>query len=467
MITATNYLEKSPIMSLCPACGNENRPAARYCCFCGNMLATPSPSTLPSEEQQDQAVEATPHPIMDNSEELTVILDVAPPEPEQSLPDPEVPTQAVTKPATDHSLWNKRYRLLRQTSQPDDPPPYEAEDTLRCPDCLALQDQPAPQFCQQCGLELNRWPIVRLYEIPEPPPPETTGEWFSENGKFYRVELVENISGQPPAPPIIHIQHGYQSNTGMVRESNEDSVLCIQMTGLSQVGAAPALGLFAVADGIGGQAAGEIASHSALRALAASSLENIFLPVAVGQESAPETLESALQQAVFQANQTLLNLHQQPGLDTNLGCTLSTAVIYGTTAIIAHVGDSRVYHLHQGQIRLVTRDHSVAALLLEKGSITPEELYLHEQKGVIYRSLGDKSALEVDTYRIDLQPGDRLLLCSDGLWEMVRDPMLEEALLQYFDPQQACNRLVAQANLAGGDDNISVIIVNIQDLNRS
>lgn len=197
-------------MSLCPACGNENRPAARYCCFCGNMLATPSPSTLPSEEQQDQAVEATPPPIHDNSEELTAILDVTPPEPAQPLPGPDTPapqtpTQAVTEPSTDQSLWNKRFRLLRQTSQPDDPQFYEAEDTLRCPDCLALQDQPAPQFCQECGLELNRWPVVRLYEIPEPPPPETTGEWFSENGKFYRVELVVNISCQPPATPLIWI----------------------------------------------------------------------------------------------------------------------------------------------------------------------------------------------------------------------------------------------------------------------
>jgi serine/threonine protein phosphatase PrpC len=120
--------------------------------------------------------------------------------------------------------------------------------------------------------------------------------------------------------------------------------------------------------------------------------------------------------------------------------------------------------MRNGELSQITRDHSMIAKLVEQGLLPPDAVYTHEQKGVIYRSLGDRSNLEVDIFQLELEVGDRLLLCSDGLWDMVRDPYIEDTLLQYYDPQQACEHLVESANLAGGEDNISVVVVDIQSL---
>jgi serine/threonine protein phosphatase PrpC len=121
-----------------------------------------------------------------------------------------------------------------------------------------------------------------------------------------------------------------------------------------------------------------------------------------------------------------------------------------------------------GTLSQITQDHSIVARLLSQNLIQPEEVYTHEQKSVIYRSLGDKPDLEIDDslFEITLEPGDRLVLCCDGLWEMVPESFMEDVLLEFFDPQAACDKLVEMANQAGGDDNISVIVVNVQTLKR-
>jgi serine/threonine protein phosphatase PrpC len=110
----------------------------------------------------------------------------------------------------------------------------------------------------------------------------------------------------------------------------------------------------------------------------------------------------------------------------------------------------------------------MVAQLLSQEQIKPEEVHAHDQKSVIYRSLGDKPQLELDDaiFNLSLEPGDRLVLCCDGLWELVPDSFFEDVLLEYFDPQAACDRLVEMANQAGGEDNISVIVVNVQALKR-
>jgi protein phosphatase len=119
--------------------------------------------------------------------------------------------------------------------------------------------------------------------------------------------------------------------------------------------------------------------------------------------------------------------------------------------------------LRQGKLSAVTQDHSIVARLLEQGLIEQEEVYTHHQRSVIYRSLGGRVDIEVDIFPLELEPGERLLLCSDGLWEMVRDQMIEEVLLERSDPQQVCNRLVELANLAGGEDNVSVIVLDVHE----
>jgi len=157
-------------------------------------------------------------------------------------------------------------------------------------------------------------------------------------------------------------------------------------------------------------------------------------------------------------------LRSQAEQDTNMGCTLTAALVQDTNAVVVNVGDSRTYHMRNGALSKITNDHSIVARLLERGMIQPEEIYTHEQKGIIYRSLGDKPDLEVDTFDLELQPGDRLVLCCDGLWEMLRDPYIEDVLLELYDPQAASDRLVQMANQAGGEDNISVIVVNVNEL---
>ena len=132
--------------------------------------------------------------------------------------------------------------------------------------------------------------------------------------------------------------------------------------------------------------------------------------------------------------------------------------------MVANVGDSRTYRLHASQLTQITRDHSVVANMVASGEITAEQALVHDRKGVIYRCLGDLPELAIDTFLVELEIGDRLMLCCDGLWEMVPDGLIEDILLQYTDPQAACQRLVALANEAGGDDNISVIVVNIQSV---
>jgi len=126
------------------------------------------------------------------------------------------------------------------------------------------------------------------------------------------------------------------------------------------------------------------------------------------------------------------------------------------------VGDSRAYLWNADGLRRITRDHSLVQRLVDAGQITPEEVYTHPQRNLIYQSIGDRPEVQVDTFRRHLAVDDRLVLCSDGLWEMVHDDGLEEVLLSEPDPQRACDRLVQNANLAGGEDNITVIIVQAQ-----
>lgn len=150
-----------------------------------------------------------------------------------------------------------------------------------------------------------------------------------------------------------------------------------------------------------------------------------------------------------------------------MGTTLALVLVVGESVLIANVGDSRVYLCQEGRLELLTRDHSVVARLVEQGKLQPEETYAHPDRNLIYRSLGANSKEEIDLFPVEggllkLRPGSRLILCSDGLWEMLRDPDIEEVLLQATDPQRASDELVRLANVAGGADNISVIVVNVE-----
>jgi len=142
-----------------------------------------------------------------------------------------------------------------------------------------------------------------------------------------------------------------------------------------------------------------------------------------------------------------------------MGSTITGFMVAGDYAYILNVGDSRTYMVRGGQIYQLTNDHSLVGQLVAGGLISPDEVYTHPQRSQIFRSLGDKLNVQVDIFKQQLHPGDILLSCSDGLWEMVRNPQIESILNNAPDPQVACTQLIEAANTNGGEDNVSAVVV--------
>ena len=253
---------------------------------------------------------------------------------------------------------------------------------------------------------------------------------------------------------------GQASHPGMVRSSNEDAMLALDLSVTSDLAPKPAA-LLAVADGMGGCDDGEIASALALKALGdsvSSSLGSSQFRKAGGGLDHDSAMRM-LTDAVMRANVEVFNQNRARG--NGMGTTLVAALILGAKAYIANVGDSRAYLIRGGELRQVTRDHSFVADMVLAGTIRPERIYTHPQRNIITRSLGAEPSLKADIFAEDLKSGDFVLLCSDGLWEMVRDRQIAEVLLTAPDPQRACNELVGLANSNGGADNISVLLASL------
>lgn len=256
----------------------------------------------------------------------------------------------------------------------------------------------------------------------------------------------------------LKVEVGKASQKGMVRSHNEDSLVSFELL-FDEDATERFLGLYAVADGIGGYEDGEIASRLALLVFAENVVGSFLLP---GLNSKRHRLnqEVALQiltEGVKTANNQVYTQAEKSGM----GTTLTAVLIINKMAYIANVGDSRVYLLDQGRLRQITNDHSLVASLVAAGEITPEEVYTHPRRNIITRCLGTEPDVEVDFFTEELHPGDSLLLCSDGLWEMVRDNEIQEAAIKRDDAQSACERLVKLANQNGGVDNVSVIMVKV------
>lgn len=233
----------------------------------------------------------------------------------------------------------------------------------------------------------------------------------------------------------VQIPEIYASRTevGNVREHNEDSFLAHSP-------------LFVVADGMGGHEAGEVASEIAINTMAE------HMP------QAPDV--KALAQTVRLANEAVLRGAEDGTGRPGMGTTMTAAAVFGDEVVVAQVGDSRAYLIHNGALQRITRDHSLVADLLEQGRITEEEARYHPQRSVITRALGSDPNMEPDTYRLRVEPGDRLMLCSDGLSSMIDDAAIEAIMLDNPDPQKACDALVDEALAAGGLDNVTVVVVD-------
>lgn len=233
---------------------------------------------------------------------------------------------------------------------------------------------------------------------------------------------------------------GSSTHPGQVRDNNEDSFLVDER-----------LALFAVADGLGGHQAGEIASRDALEAMRAA--------VAGG---------APLNEAILAANRSV---YERASADEGLRgmATTVTAVVPtgGAAVLIGQVGDSRAYLLREGELHRLTDDHSLVEELVREGRITPEQAAVHPQRAIITRALGLDPNVEVDLSTTDVRAGDRVVLCSDGLTTMVREREIEQIARSEPDPARAADRLVASANQAGGEDNITVVVIDVLEVDPS
>lgn len=248
---------------------------------------------------------------------------------------------------------------------------------------------------------------------------------------------VENREGaETRSGHTERLSWGARTDIGLVRSHNEDSFL-VQPP------------LFAVCDGMGGHAAGEVASSIAVQTIGAQApihADDILLGAAVEAANA----------AVIEGAATGKG---KPGM----GCTASCVLIENNKMAIAHVGDSRIYLLHHGTLVRLTHDHSYVEELVDAGEITADEARVHPSRSIITRALGSDPDMYADHFTLDVSVGDRLIVCSDGLSSMVEDSEIEAIAVSSVTPQSAADNLTSAALSAGGHDNITVIVVDVSD----
>jgi protein phosphatase len=233
---------------------------------------------------------------------------------------------------------------------------------------------------------------------------------------------------------------GAATDQGQVRDNNEDAYVVD-----------PQRELFAVADGMGGHRGGEVASHTAIEALRAAIASGANVEI-----------------AITRANTAVIDRASGDVELSGMGTTLTALVVAGPSSLlVGHVGDSRAYLLHDGEMTRITDDHSLVEELVRDGRLTPEQAEAHPQRAIVTRALGVDPDVDVDLYPIDVTTGDRIILCSDGLTTMVRDRDVERIARNEPDPQRAAESLLSAANNAGGDDNITVVIVDVLESDGS
>ncbi len=241
-----------------------------------------------------------------------------------------------------------------------------------------------------------------------------------------------------------------QTDVGQKRDHNEDNHLVLPLDATSA--------LFAVADGMGGQAAGEVASQIAIDELRQRAQSEW---TRVAQTPTPENIRGHLHGWIQRAHTRIVARARER--NNNMGSTVTAALICQRQVFVANVGDSRTYLWRGGELYPLTWDHSVVASLVRAGLVEPDAAYSHPQRNEVFRSLGQKGELKVDVFEpIELGAGDHILLCSDGLWEMVRPPRLKNILSRGLDPAVGCAELIRAANAGGGEDNITVVLIQIE-----
>ena len=234
---------------------------------------------------------------------------------------------------------------------------------------------------------------------------------------------------------VVSSSYGSRTDIGNVREHNEDSLTVLPP-------------LFAVADGMGGHEAGEIASEITINTL---------------NDLAPQSADAeALARAVVAANLNVIKAPSQGVGREGMGTTLTAAILEKERLVIAQVGDSRAYLLHNGSLQQLTRDHSLMADMIEAGQLTEAEARVHPNRSVITRAIGSDPHMQPDLYELNVETGDRLLLCSDGICGMIEDHEIASIMRQAPSAQSCADQLVEAALAAGGFDNATAVVVDVE-----
>ncbi|HUN23825.1 MAG TPA: protein phosphatase 2C domain-containing protein [Anaerolineales bacterium] len=281
-------------------------------------------------------------------------------------------------------------------------------------------------------------------------PPRTMEDTLIPTGRANDPKTLPALQDTGPRMKFAHAQ-----STGMVRKNNQDVLMTVTIT-FEGDEKFPNFGLYLVADGMGGHSQGERASAVAARSVANRVLQNIYLELLVTPEdkSPIDRAGEILKEALETANLNVI------GAVPNGGTTMTAALLVEDTVILGHVGDSRAYLWDGSNLSKLTLDHSLVQRLQDLGQITADEASVHPQRNVLYRAVGQGEGLEVDVYKYVLEIGQRLVLCSDGLWSMVDERTLTHLVLSHpNDMQAACKSMVQAANGAGGPDNITVVMV--------
>lgn len=507
---------------VCPRCGATLRDTARFCNRCRYQVISGDALTGAEGQRPQRASRplrpgaglAAPISRPLNLDRATVdlsggyaapqtaALDLAAawlgptPDNRQAIADQETAENVVITPTGSHlrdaangpAPWPLpigdtlmgRFRVESVVSVTPDAPGaenvYRVVDLLGYERCWSCQTYHGPdardeRFCPHCGADMIGHEYLmteRREETPTDTHPELSpatsdadqGRAFERGGRRYVVTDIEPERARFPYGP--HVTIVGASHVGMTRahETNEDSYGSFVLN-LGHDSRRQPLAIAVVADGLGGHASGQDASRLATRILIQRLMKTLAVDLAEprGSSLPPDVaVETELRDAANAAN--LVICQENAAIQGDMGSTLVAAVVVGEMAWIVNIGDSRAYVLDDGVLRRVTSDHSLVEQLILAGRITPEERYTHPERNRIFRSLGVED-VEADIFTQKLRPGLRLLLCSDGLWEMTRDPEIEAILRDEANPYAACSALIESANANGGEDNITAVIVQV------
>jgi serine/threonine protein phosphatase PrpC len=383
---------------------------------------------------------AAEHPTMPPSRESAVRQPVwqsvraqAPAAPSEQPTQPNLAQQLSPAPAYSSASLREQFRIVPRVSEE-----RVGYDTL-------------PSFPVAPFIAPDRTASVDREEV------ATSESDDDADDSVYEQETQAPASVEDEPDESIRLLVGIGLDPGIVRKDapNEDTLFAIQGMRPTSQGPEPA-GLFIVADGMGGHAHGQEASKLAVHMLSDTVVPTLLRPV-----DSEETFADLLKDGVHRANLALYQRNREQ--EHMMGTTVTTALVVATTAYIANVGDSRTYLYRPTEgLTKRTRDHSVVARLVEDGIISNDEVYTHPKRNQIYRCLGEHASVEVDNFQVALQAEDVLVLCSDGMWEMVRDDEIQHIIeTSQSQPSQTCNMLIQAALAHGGADNVSVIVVCI------